>query len=223
MEQAGKAAARHPAPLCQGGLSLRALLEAFAHTALPMLQAEGWVRGKLRDLKDGCDLQDWEQAAQTLQREMKDFENTLIKLNQVSSPPAQGFHDRAQPREPLVLSMALQMGEQLMCGPSPCAEAVRRQLLALREQWQLLRQTATSQSRALGGLRSLQDFGRKAERLEAWMRSKVRAVGSMLWGGTPAVSLPAHRLPCPRRRSHPWKHSCRRARTRSSSPATSST
>lgn len=96
MEQAGKAAARHPAPLCQGGLSLCALLEAFAHTALPMLQAEGWVRGKLRDLKDGCDLQDWEQAAQTLQREMKDFENTLIKLNQVSSPPAQGFRDRAQ-------------------------------------------------------------------------------------------------------------------------------
>uniref|UniRef100_A0A8V0ZA39 PH domain-containing protein n=1 Tax=Gallus gallus TaxID=9031 RepID=A0A8V0ZA39_CHICK len=111
-----------------------------------VLQAEGWVLGKLRDLKDGCDLQDWEQATQTLQREMKDFENTLIKLNQ--------------------------MGEQLMCGPSPGAEAVRRQLLALREQWQLLRQTAANQSRALGGLRSLQDFGRKAERLEAWMRSK---------------------------------------------------
>ncbi|XP_072189224.1 uncharacterized protein [Excalfactoria chinensis] len=111
-----------------------------------VLQAEGWVRGKLRDLKDGCDLQDWEQAAQTLQREMKDFENTLIKLNQ--------------------------MGEQLMCGPSPGTEAVRRQLLALQEQWQLLKQTAANQSRALGGLRSLQDFGRKAERLEAWMRSK---------------------------------------------------
>uniref|UniRef100_A0A8C3L700 PH domain-containing protein n=1 Tax=Chrysolophus pictus TaxID=9089 RepID=A0A8C3L700_CHRPC len=51
-----------------------------------VLQAEGWVRGKLRDLKDGCDLQDWEQAAQTLQREMKDFENTLIKLNQEEKP-----------------------------------------------------------------------------------------------------------------------------------------
>ncbi|XP_062427976.1 uncharacterized protein LOC134138403 isoform X2 [Rhea pennata] len=111
-----------------------------------MLQAEGWVRGKLRDLKDGCDLQDWEQVAQTLQRDMKDFENTLIKLNQ--------------------------MGEQLMGRPSPSAETVRRQLLALREQWQLLRQTAVSQSKALGGLRSLQDFTRKAEQLEAWIRQK---------------------------------------------------
>lgn len=51
--------------------------------ALGVLQAESWVRGKLWDLKDGCDLQDWEEVAQTLQRDMKDFENTLIKLNQV--------------------------------------------------------------------------------------------------------------------------------------------
>ncbi|XP_074435870.1 uncharacterized protein LOC141740691 isoform X5 [Larus michahellis] len=111
-----------------------------------MLQAEGWVRGKLRDMKDGCDLQDWEEVAQTLQRDMKDFENTLIKLNQ--------------------------MGEQLIWRASPSAEGVRRQLLALRDQWQLLKQTAASQSKALGGLRSLQDFNRKAERLEAWIRHK---------------------------------------------------
>ncbi|XP_064914163.1 uncharacterized protein LOC102087755 isoform X3 [Columba livia] len=111
-----------------------------------MLQAEGWVRSKLRDLKDGCDLQDWEEVAQTLQRDMKDFENTLIKLNQ--------------------------MGEQLMWRASPSTEGVRRQLLALRDQWQLLKQTAASQSKALGGLRSLQDFNRKAERLEAWIRHK---------------------------------------------------
>lgn len=51
--------------------------------ALPTLQAEGWVRGKLRDLKDGCSLQDWEEVGQTLQQDVKDFENTLIKLNQV--------------------------------------------------------------------------------------------------------------------------------------------
>lgn len=62
---------------------LGALVEVPGHMALPTLQAEGWVRGKLRDLKDGCDLQDWEEVAQTLQRDMKDFENTLIKLNQV--------------------------------------------------------------------------------------------------------------------------------------------
>ncbi|XP_019405206.1 PREDICTED: uncharacterized protein LOC109319854 isoform X7 [Crocodylus porosus] len=111
-----------------------------------IMQAESWVRGKLRDLKDGCEIQDWERVAQTLQRDMKDFENTLIKLNQ--------------------------MGEQLMSWPSPSVETVRRQLLALREQWQLLKQTASNQSKALGGLRSLQEFNRKAEQLEAWIRQK---------------------------------------------------
>lgn len=48
-----------------------------------MFQAEKWVRAKLRDLKDGCSIQEWERGAQTLQRDMKDFENTVIKLNQV--------------------------------------------------------------------------------------------------------------------------------------------
>lgn len=41
------------------------------------------MQGKLRDLKDGCEIQDWERVAQNLQRDMKDFENALIKLNQV--------------------------------------------------------------------------------------------------------------------------------------------
>ncbi|XP_053795366.1 uncharacterized protein LOC128786249 isoform X4 [Vidua chalybeata] len=117
-----------------------------SRTGKAQFKAETWVRGKLRDLKDGCDLQDWEEVAQTLQRDMKDFENTLIKLNQ--------------------------MGEQLMWRANPSAEAVRRQLLALQDQWQLLKQTAASQSKALGGLRSLQDFNRKAERLEAWIKDK---------------------------------------------------
>ncbi|KAM6207382.1 uncharacterized protein WM294_001741 [Sarcoramphus papa] len=139
------------APRCGGQTSVGAapLLDPsplVAQFNREMLQAEGWVRGKLRDLKDGCDLQDWEEVAQTLQRDMKDFENTLIKLNQ--------------------------MGEQLMWRVSPSAEAVRRQLLALRDQWQLLKQTAASQSKALGGLRSLQDFNRKAEQLEAWIKHK---------------------------------------------------
>jgi len=66
---------------------------------------------------------------------------------------------------------------------SPSAEGVRRQLLALRDQWQLLKQTAASQSKALGGLRSLQDFNRKAERLEAWIRRKVWGAGSAVRGG----------------------------------------
>lgn len=75
------------------------------------------------------------------------------------------------------------MGEQLMWRASPSAEAVRRQLLALREQWQLLKQTAASQSKALGGLRSLQDFNKKAEQLEAWIRHKVWGAQSVVWGG----------------------------------------
>ncbi|XP_053795365.1 uncharacterized protein LOC128786249 isoform X3 [Vidua chalybeata] len=139
------------APRCSGrsGVGAAPLLDLsplIAQFNREMLQAETWVRGKLRDLKDGCDLQDWEEVAQTLQRDMKDFENTLIKLNQ--------------------------MGEQLMWRANPSAEAVRRQLLALQDQWQLLKQTAASQSKALGGLRSLQDFNRKAERLEAWIKDK---------------------------------------------------
>ncbi|XP_059697401.1 uncharacterized protein LOC132324852 isoform X6 [Haemorhous mexicanus] len=139
------------APRCSGrsGVGAAPLLDLsplIAQFNREMLQAESWVRGKLRDLKDGCDLQDWEEVAQTLQRDMKDFENTLIKLSQ--------------------------MGEQLMWRASPSAEAVRRQLLALQDQWQLLKQTAASQSKALGGLRTLQDFNRKAERLEAWIKHK---------------------------------------------------
>lgn len=115
------------------------------------------------------------------------------------------------------------MGEQLAGRPSPGGEAVRRQLQALREQWQLLKQTAASQSRALGGLRSLQDFSRKAESLEAWIRSKVRC----WWAQCPRDGLPrphlAHSIPFSRRRSPAWRHSCRKARRRSSSPAASST
>ncbi|XP_062981477.1 spectrin beta chain, non-erythrocytic 5-like [Elgaria multicarinata webbii] len=110
-----------------------------------VVQAEKWVRGKLRDLKDGCGIQEWEQVAQTLQRDMKDFENTMIKLNQV--------------------------GEQLLVQPNPDAEIARR-LQTLREQWQVLKQMAANQSKAVGGLRSLQEFNQKAEQLEAWIRQK---------------------------------------------------
>lgn len=54
-----------------------------------VVQAEAWIKGKLQDLRDGCNiqrcpLQDWEEASQTLQRDLKDFENTLIQLNQVT-------------------------------------------------------------------------------------------------------------------------------------------
>lgn len=55
------------------------------------MQAEAWMKSKLQDLKDGCNVQhrplhDWEEASQTLHRDLKDFENTLIQLNQVTNP-----------------------------------------------------------------------------------------------------------------------------------------
>lgn len=68
---------------------------------------------------------------------------------------------------------AVQMGEQLMVQPNPSAEMVRRQLQTLQEQWQLLKQMAANQSKAVGGLRNLQEFNQKAEQLEAWIRQKV--------------------------------------------------
>nr|XP_015218108.1 PREDICTED: uncharacterized protein LOC107079339 isoform X3 [Lepisosteus oculatus] len=116
-----------------------------------ILQAEAWIKGKLRDLKDGCSvqrcpLQDWEEVAQTLQRDLKDFENTLIQLNQ--------------------------MGEQLICRQNPTADQVKKQLSQLKDQWQLLRQTAGNQSKALSGARNLQEFNRKVDKLEVWIKAK---------------------------------------------------
>lgn len=53
-----------------------------------LLQAEAWIKSKLRDLKDGgniqrCPLQDWEEAPQMLHAGLKDFEHTIVQLNQV--------------------------------------------------------------------------------------------------------------------------------------------
>ncbi|MGH0140274.1 UNVERIFIED_CONTAM: hypothetical protein FKN15_008952 [Acipenser sinensis] len=116
-----------------------------------ILQAETWIKGKLQDLKDGCSiqrcpLQDWEQVSQTLQRDLKDFENTMIQLNQ--------------------------MGEQLICKQNPTSDTVRKQLSQLKDQWQTLKQTAANQSKALGGARNLQEFNRKVDKLESWLKGK---------------------------------------------------
>ncbi|XP_043992149.1 uncharacterized protein LOC122842399 isoform X4 [Gambusia affinis] len=115
------------------------------------LQAEAWMKSKLQDLKDGCNVQhrplhDWEEASQTLHRDLKDFENTLIQLNQ--------------------------LGEQLICKLNPMSDLVKKQLSQLREQWQTLKQMAANQTHALGGARSLQEFNRKVDKLEAWIKEK---------------------------------------------------
>ncbi|XP_078145041.1 spectrin beta chain, non-erythrocytic 5 [Centroberyx gerrardi] len=124
-----------------------------------ILQAEAWIKGKLQDLKDGCNiqrcpLQDWEEASQTLQRDLKDFENTLIQLNQ--------------------------MGEQLICKLNPTSDLVKKQLSQLRDQWQTLKQTAANQTRALGGAKNLQEFNKKVDKLEAWIKEKQEEEQSLV-------------------------------------------
>ncbi|XP_064174006.1 spectrin beta chain, non-erythrocytic 5 isoform X8 [Anguilla rostrata] len=111
-----------------------------------LLQAEEWMKGKLQELRDTQwrPLQDG--LSHTLQRDLRDFENTLIQLNQ--------------------------MGEQLICKPNPTADQVRKQLGQLKDQWQALKQAAASQSKAVGGARNLQEFNRKVDRLEAWIKEK---------------------------------------------------
>ncbi|XP_039515276.1 spectrin beta chain, non-erythrocytic 1 isoform X4 [Pimephales promelas] len=116
-------------------------------------QAEAWIRAKLRDLRDGgngqkCPLTDWEEVCQTLQRDLKDFENTVIQLNQ--------------------------MGEQLMCKLNPTSDLVKKQLGQIRDQWNALKQTAANQIKAMGGAKTLQEFNKKVDRLEAWIKEKER-------------------------------------------------
>nr|XP_055026003.1 spectrin beta chain, non-erythrocytic 1 isoform X5 [Misgurnus anguillicaudatus] len=114
-------------------------------------QAETWIRGRLRDLRDSgnvqrCLLKDWDEAHQTLQRDLKDFENTLIRLNQ--------------------------MGEPLMCKVNPTSDLVKKRLAHLHDQWSALKQTTANQIKAMGGAKSLQEFNMKVDRLEAWIKEK---------------------------------------------------
>uniref|UniRef100_UPI00398F68B2 spectrin beta chain, non-erythrocytic 5-like n=1 Tax=Pristiophorus japonicus TaxID=55135 RepID=UPI00398F68B2 len=112
------------------------------------VQAEAWIRGKLHDLKDGCDtethlLQDWDQLAQTLQSDLTDFETHMTKL--------------------------AKSGELLLRQPSPGSDLTGKQLQQLREQWDHLKQTAANQRKALAAAKELNDFHRKADKLEAWI------------------------------------------------------
>ncbi|XP_051936357.1 uncharacterized protein LOC127610357 isoform X5 [Hippocampus zosterae] len=116
-----------------------------------VLQAETWSKSKLRDLKDdskiqGCPLQDWDEASQILQRDLKDFDNTLIQLNQT--------------------------GDQLICKLNPSSDLVKNQLSHLKDQWNILKQTAASQSRVLGASKNLQEFNKKVDKLETWIKEK---------------------------------------------------
>lgn len=65
------------------------------------------------------------------------------------------------------------MGERLICKLNPMSETVKKQLSQLRDQWQTLKQTAANHTRTLDGVKSLQEFNTKADKLEAWIKEKV--------------------------------------------------
>nr|XP_057914138.1 uncharacterized protein LOC131107810 isoform X3 [Doryrhamphus excisus] len=116
-----------------------------------VLQAEIWMKSQFQELKDDskiqrCPLQDWDEASQIVQRDLKDFDNTLIQLNQT--------------------------GDQLICKLNPTSDLVKKQLSQLKDQWNILKQTATNQSRVLGGAKNLQEFNKKVDKLEAWIKKK---------------------------------------------------
>lgn len=69
--------------------------------------------------------------------------------------------------------MFRKMGEQLICKLNPTSDAVKKQLGLLRDQWQTLKHTAANQTRSLGGAKNLQEFNKKVDELEAWIKEKV--------------------------------------------------
>ncbi|XP_077469583.1 uncharacterized protein mymx isoform X2 [Stigmatopora argus] len=114
-------------------------------------QAESWSKIKVQDVKDEtnikrCPLQDWDEASQILQRDLKDFDNTIIQLNQT--------------------------GDHLICKLNPTSDVVKNQLTHLKDQWNILKQTAASQSRVLGCSKNLQEFNKKVDKLETWIKEK---------------------------------------------------
>lgn len=72
------------------------------------------------------------------------------------------------------------MGEQLICKLNPTSDLVKKQLSQLRDQWQTLKQMAANQMRALGGAKNLQEFNKKVDKLEAWIKEKVRNISVFL-------------------------------------------
>lgn len=73
------------------------------------------------------------------------------------------------------------MGEQLICKLNPTSDLVKKQLSQLRDQWQTLKQMAANQMRALGGAKNLQEFNKKVDKLEAWIKEKVRDISVFLF------------------------------------------
>ncbi|XP_018430538.1 PREDICTED: spectrin beta chain, non-erythrocytic 5-like, partial [Nanorana parkeri] len=105
-------------------------------------EAELWVRGKRQDLGD----QDDDCSARSIDGDIRGFQVTMMKLNQMS--------------------------DHLLRSETPSADNIRTQLQSLKDQWQLLKNTATNHSKLGGGANALQEFNKKADELEMWMREK---------------------------------------------------
>lgn len=61
-----------------------------------------------------------------------------------------------------------------MCKLNPTSDLVKKQLAQIRDQWNTLKQTAANQIKAMGGAKTLQEFNKKVDRLEAWIKEKVK-------------------------------------------------
>ncbi|XP_077341553.1 uncharacterized protein LOC143986994 isoform X3 [Lithobates pipiens] len=121
----------------------------IAQLSQDISEAESWVREKLQDLGvqyEGFPPPEQEQSARSIQGDIRSFEVTMMKLNQMS--------------------------DDLSRTETPSTATVRTQLQNLKDQWQLLKHTATNHSKEVGGTKALQEFNKKADELEMWMREK---------------------------------------------------
>ncbi|XP_073484810.1 uncharacterized protein [Aquarana catesbeiana] len=119
----------------------------IAQLSQDISEAESWVREKLQDLGGQYEVfPPPEQSARSIQGDIRSFEVTMMKLNQMS--------------------------DDLSRTETPSAATVRTQLQNLKDQWQLLKHTATNHSKEVGGTKALQEFNKKADELEMWMREK---------------------------------------------------
>lgn len=112
-------------------------------------EAERWVRERLQNLgdqHDDCPLPEQEHSARSVPGDIRSFEVTMMRLNQMS--------------------------DHLSRSETPGAANIRSQLQSLKNQWQLLKNTAANQSKLVGGANTLQEFNKKADELEMWMREK---------------------------------------------------
>ncbi|XP_034148182.1 uncharacterized protein LOC106023986 isoform X3 [Esox lucius] len=81
-----------------------------------------------------------------IQKDLRDFENTFFQLNQTR--------------------------EQQSSKLNPSSECVKKQLSQVRDQWQALKERTVHQQRAVGGAINPQEFNRKVDKLEAWIKEK---------------------------------------------------